>query len=94
MASDNAQRAALQRLQHAGDEQLLTPTDVAAVFRVDPKTVTRWGAAGKLPCIKTPGGHRRFRVADIRAALQEDGSGTTGSTATGSTPTTPTTPRS
>ena len=40
-----------------------TPGEVAAMFRVDPKTVTRWAATGKLAhgVITTPGGHRRFR---------------------------------
>ena len=42
------------------------------MFRVDPKTVTRWAAAGKLGSVRTPGGHRRFREAEVRALL--DGS--------------------
>lgn len=40
--------------------KLLTPGEVAKRFRVDPKTVTRWAKAGKLPCTITPGGHRRY----------------------------------
>ncbi len=48
---------------------LLTPAEVAALFRVDPKTVTRWAAAGRLESITTPGGHRRFRLADVEAAI-------------------------
>jgi excisionase family DNA binding protein len=40
-------------------ERLLTPAEVAAMFRVDPKTVTRWARAGKLSSIRTLGGHRR-----------------------------------
>ena len=32
-------------------EVLLTPAEVAALFRVDPKTVTRWAKAGKLTSI-------------------------------------------
>lgn len=50
-------------------DRLMTPSEVAAVFRVDPKTVTRWAAAGRLPHIKTPGGHCRFRESDVRALL-------------------------
>lgn len=50
-------------------EHLLTPGEVAAMFRVDPKTVTRWALQGRLSCIRTPGGHRRFREAEVRAAL-------------------------
>ncbi len=37
-------------------EALLTPAEVAALFRVDPKTVTRWAKAGKLSSIRTLGG--------------------------------------
>ena len=50
-------------------EPLLTPAEVATIFRVDPKTVTRWAQAGKLTAIRTPGGHRRFRESEVRALL-------------------------
>lgn len=55
-------------------EALLTPAEVATLFRVDPKTVTRWAQAGKVPSIRTLGGHRRYREADIRALLDDAGS--------------------
>lgn len=51
-----------------GDE-LLTPSEVAALFRVDPKTVTRWAKAGKLTSIRTLGGHRRYRASEVYALL-------------------------
>ncbi|MPZ60280.1 MAG: BldC family transcriptional regulator [Propionibacteriales bacterium] len=50
-------------------EPLLTPAEVAAMFRVDPKTVTRWAKAGKLSSIRTLGGHRRYRESEVRALL-------------------------
>jgi excisionase family DNA binding protein len=50
-------------------ESLLTPAEVAAMFRVDPKTVTRWAKAGKLSSIRTLGGHRRYRETEVRALL-------------------------
>lgn len=50
---------------------LLTPGEVAAMFRVDPKTVTRWALAGRISSIRTPGGHRRFHEAEIRALLAD-----------------------
>lgn len=50
-------------------ESLLTPAEVAALFRVDPKTVTRWAKAGKLSSIRTLGGHRRYRETEVRALL-------------------------
>ena len=37
-------------------ERLLTPGEVALLFRVDPKTVTRWASAGRIGSIRTPGG--------------------------------------
>ncbi|MGS2645947.1 BldC family transcriptional regulator [Streptosporangium sp. G12] len=55
---------------HADD--LLTPGEVAALMRVDPKTVTRWAKAGKLPSILTPGGHRRVPRAAVDALLRGD----------------------
>ena len=60
-------------------DSLLTPGEVAAMFRVDPKTVTRWAKAGKLNAIRTLGGHRRFRESEVRAYLdQQIGSQGTG----------------
>lgn len=50
-------------------DPLLTPAEVAALFRVNPKTVTRWARAGKLSAIKTIGGHRRFRESEVRGLL-------------------------
>lgn len=50
-------------------DRLLTPGEVAALFRVDPKTVTRWAAAGRIGSIRTPGGHRRFRESEVRTLL-------------------------
>lgn len=55
-----------------GDDVLLTPQQVAAVFRVDPKTVTRWDKAGHFPkgtVIRTVGGHRRFRREQVEWML-------------------------
>jgi excisionase family DNA binding protein len=49
---------------------LLTPAEVAALFRVDPKTVTRWAKAGKLSSIRTLGGHRRYRETEVRQLLR------------------------
>ncbi len=46
-------------------EKLLTPAEVASMFRVDPKTVTRWAIAGKLTSLRTLGGHRRFRDSEV-----------------------------
>jgi len=50
-------------------EELLTPAEVAALFSVDPTTVTRWAKAGKLSAIRTLGGHRRYRAAEVQGLL-------------------------
>lgn len=57
-------------------EELLTPAEVAKMFRVSPKTVTRWARAGRIRAIRTLGGHRRFRADEIRGLLgQVEGNG-------------------
>ncbi|AEI10965.1 MULTISPECIES: BldC family transcriptional regulator [Cellulomonas] len=52
---------------HEHEEILLTPGEVASLFRVDPKTVTRWARAGRLTAIRTLGGHRRYRESEVLA---------------------------
>ena len=57
-------------LQKPNDQEvLLTPAEVARLFRVDPKTVTRWAKAGKLTAIRTLGGHRRYRKSEVQSLL-------------------------
>lgn len=50
---------------------LLTPSEVAALFAVDPKTVTRWAKLGRLTCIRTLGGHRRFLADEVHALIAQ-----------------------
>lgn len=52
-------------------EKLLTPAEVAALFRVDPKTVTRWAKQGKLTSIRTLGGHRRYKESEVLGLLNQ-----------------------
>lgn len=51
-------------------DEMLTPREVAAMFRVDPRTVTRWAKTGKLRAYRTPGGHARFSRADAEELLK------------------------
>ena len=60
----------LSHLSVSGQENLLTPAEVAVLFRVDPKTVTRWAKAGKLTSIRTLGGHRRYKESEVKALLK------------------------
>lgn len=52
------------------ESDLLTPAEVATLFRVSPKTVTRWARSGKLTALRTLGGHRRFRSSEVRDLLE------------------------
>ena len=52
------------------ESDLLTPAEVASMFRVSPKTVTRWARSGKLTALRTLGGHRRFRASEVRDLLE------------------------
>jgi len=61
--------AAVQQARSPEAEPLLTPAEVATMFRVDTKTVTRWAKAGKLTSIRTLGGHRRYKENEVRALL-------------------------
>ncbi len=56
--------------RQAEQDTLLTPSEVAALFRVDPKTVTRWAKSGKISSIRTLGGHRRYRESEVRQLLR------------------------
>ncbi|MGK2957821.1 MAG: BldC family transcriptional regulator [Acidimicrobiales bacterium] len=47
------------------EDPLLTPAEVAAMFRVSPKTVARWSIKGQITAVKTLGGHRRFRASEV-----------------------------
>lgn len=59
----------------APGERVYTASEVGVIFRVDPKTVTRWAAAGRIAFFRTPGGHRRYRESEVRRLLTE-GTGT------------------
>jgi excisionase family DNA binding protein len=57
------------KVNQSTTEVLLTPSEVAKMFRVDPKTVTRWAKAGKITAIRTLGGHRRYRLSEVNFLL-------------------------
>ena len=49
----------------------LRTAQVAEILYVSPKTVSRWAKEGKLPFLKTLGGHRRYPDAEIRELATE-----------------------
>lgn len=54
-----------------GAEPMLSPREVARLFSVDPKTVIRWVKAGRMLAVKTPMGHHRFKVSEVKRLLTE-----------------------
>ena len=55
--------------------ELLTPAEVAQMFRVDPNTVTRWARSGHIASVRTIGGHRRYFKREVEALLRHDAPG-------------------
>ncbi|RAY11320.1 MerR family DNA-binding transcriptional regulator [Actinomadura craniellae] len=51
---------------------LLTPAEVAHMFRVDPKTVARWATEGRLSFVLTLGGHRRYPRPEVERLLHSE----------------------
>jgi excisionase family DNA binding protein len=60
----------MEPVEGPDDDRLLTPSEVAEMFRVNPKTVTRWARTGRLRAMKTIGGHRRYRLSEVRKAVE------------------------
>lgn len=56
--------------QSSGDAYL-TPSEAAKRLHVSPNTIARWANEGRIPCVVTLGGHRRFRPRDIDAVVRE-----------------------
>jgi excisionase family DNA binding protein len=52
------------------EPKYLRTAQVAELLQVSPKTVSRWAQEGKLPYLRTLGGHRRFPDQEIRALLE------------------------
>ena len=53
------------------DYDYLRTAQVAELLQVSPKTVTRHAREGRLPCVKTLGGHRRYMKAEVEALLEQ-----------------------
>jgi excisionase family DNA binding protein len=51
--------------QNLHAEQLLTSHEVGALLQVNPSSVKKWVNEGRIAAFRTPGGHRRIRVADL-----------------------------
>jgi excisionase family DNA binding protein len=53
-------------------DELLRPREVAEVFGVRTTSIARWAREGRITAVFTPGGHRRYRRADVQALLDAD----------------------
>jgi excisionase family DNA binding protein len=50
----------------------ILPSEAAEILLVSPKTISRWAAEGRLPFMRTLGGHRRYEEQAIRQLLQDN----------------------
>jgi excisionase family DNA binding protein len=50
----------------------LRTAEAAEILQVSPKTVSRWALEGKLPFVRTLGGHRRYPEDEIRQMLADN----------------------
>lgn len=66
----NGLRARIRWQADHGGQLLLMPIEVATLFRVGPRTVNSWGKTGRLPSIKTLGGHRRYPWEPVERQLR------------------------
>lgn len=48
----------------------LSLTEASEMLGVHPTTLRRWADSGNIPCLRTPGGHRRFQAADLAAWMR------------------------
>ena len=55
--------------------EYLTPGQVARMLHVSPKTVNRLANEGRIPCLVTLGGHRRFQREEIERVVEQMASG-------------------
>ncbi len=55
--------------------RLLRTREVALLFEVSERAVTDWATRGRIPSIRTPGGHRRYPADAVARLLLDEGRG-------------------
>ncbi len=55
--------------------RLLRTREVALLFQVSERAVTDWAIRGRIPSVRTPGGHRRYPADEVWALLRRSESG-------------------
>ena len=71
MSTNRRRQQARQRGARQRAERQARRERAAELLHVSPKTVSRWAKEGKLPFLKTLGGHRRYPAAEIRQLAEE-----------------------
>jgi excisionase family DNA binding protein len=69
--ADQLTRGVAARKRHLDVEPLLTPAEVAELFKVNPLTVTRWANQGRIGSVRTLGGHTRYKEAEVLRLLHK-----------------------
>jgi excisionase family DNA binding protein len=64
------------RMRASSESDWLTLGQAAKYLGVAQSTIRKWSDGGRLPAFYTPGGHRRYRRADLDAFLAQSGGGT------------------
>jgi excisionase family DNA binding protein len=69
----------LRGVTMSGKELTLPPNvkwlslqEASQMLGVHPSTLRQWADSGKIPTVRTPGGHRRFAETDVRALLEPE----------------------
>ena len=77
MPTSEDDRAALLARLFAGDtvpeslnSEMLRTRDVAQAFQVSERTIAEWARRGRIPSVRTPGGHRLYPAERIRKILE------------------------
>jgi len=68
MGDDRQERGIV--MPQTTEPRYLRTAQVAELLHVSPKTVSRWAQEGRLPYLRTLGGHRRYPDREIRALLE------------------------
>lgn len=63
----------LDTIDEDSRHRLLRTREVAMLFQVSERAVTDWAARGRLPSVRTPGGHRRYPAGAVRELLDQVG---------------------
>ncbi|MFN2627685.1 MAG: response regulator [Gaiellaceae bacterium] len=66
------------RDQNRGEPEWLTLGQAARFLGVAQSTIRKWSDQGRVPAFYTPGGHRRYRRADLERFLERSGPASAG----------------